>query len=195
MLRQKIGVASKVACEAAGENCRVLFRTRKFGPRDLEGRHPSAIALVCQCFYWGRWVGLARPSLPARATARPLPLPNEMPSPAYQMIEIYVFFPPHFTVYTRSRGRGEYPLMAKLGKFSVVSIPVFGITDTEQNSAALCQVSPLGGIRHDPVSDCKIGIVIVMHSEGAGAEQLNMIIYSTISLITPYCQGPLPKSL
>ena len=56
--------------------------------------------------------------------------------------------------YTRSRGRGEYPLMAKLGKFSVVSIPVFGITDTEQNFAALCQVSPLGGIRHDPVSDC-----------------------------------------
>ena len=33
--------------------------------------------------------------------------------------------------------------MAKRGKFSVVSIPVFGIT--EQNSAALCQVSPLGG--------------------------------------------------
>ena len=64
------------------------IETRKFGPRDLEGRHPSAIALVCQCFYWGRWVGLA-----------PFLWPNKMPSPAYQMIEIYVFFSPHFTGY------------------------------------------------------------------------------------------------
>ena len=35
-----------------------------------------------------------------------------------------------------------------------------GITDTERNSTALCQVSPLGGIRHDPVSDCILWILL-----------------------------------
>ena len=35
----------------------------------------------------------------ALGRARPFPLAQKMPSLAYQMIEIYVFFPPCFTVY------------------------------------------------------------------------------------------------
>ena len=37
----------------------------------------------------------------ALGRARPFPLAQKMPSLAYQMIEIYVFFPPCFTVYVR----------------------------------------------------------------------------------------------
>ena len=58
-------------------------------------------------------------------------------------------------MYSHSRGRGEYPLMAKLGKLGVFSIPLLVLLIPAQNSAVVCQVSPLGGIRHDPVSDCR----------------------------------------